>query len=43
MPKPVAKTPIRVTVNIGQGTPHQRRLWAKFWQKLIAEVKTSER
>ena len=37
-----AKVKVAIDIRLGQGTPNQRRLWAKFWQKLISEVKASE-
>lgn len=42
-----AKTnkPTRLTVDIWPGpvSPARQSAWRKFWQKLIAEVKASER
>lgn len=39
------KPEVTVTLDIkyGPSTPAQQQAWKRFWQKLIAEVKTDER
>ena len=43
--KNTTKTEIKVTTDIvpGPASLAQKTAWRKFWQKLIAEVKASER
>lgn len=45
MPKLDSKTKLKVVLNIarGPGLPAQQAAWRKFWQKLIAEAKTTEK
>ena len=31
-----------VCIERGRASPAQRRMWQRFWQKLIAEVKAGE-
>jgi hypothetical protein len=40
MPKTADKS-IKVIINIqpGRGTEHQHQLWAKLWQRVMAEAK----
>ncbi len=41
--KPTSAIKVVVDIRPGHGTPNQCRLWAKFWQTLIALVKAGER
>lgn len=45
VPKSDTKTQAKVTVNIRLGpvSPAQKQAWKRFWQKLLAEAKASER
>jgi len=41
--KTVSKPIVKLKIETGPVTPHQRAAWRRFWQKLIAEVKAGER
>jgi len=37
------KVTVKVNVRPGSGIPVQKQAWKRFWQKIITEVKASER
>ncbi|MBU2535415.1 MAG: hypothetical protein KKD83_04515 [Chloroflexi bacterium] len=41
MPKSIAKTPIKVTVDIrpGPASPAKQAQWRRVWRKLVTEAK----